>query len=240
VQRLRRRAQANGSLQSNDQYTVQQQGSDLAVYPAQPQLVYVPYYDPYVVYGTWWWPAYRPVFWRPWYPRPAVFASTTFVVRSVDWHQRHLVHPGFHGQVVRQVVRNNQPQPVIQSHTSAQPYVQSRGQPYIQNHTAPARPIVDSARPRPQPWGQRVEQGREFHREAPRAAPQAPVAIPSQPPMRSIAATVVNQSRQPVARAVAPPPAAQAPRMRQPFGQSQQRGPRMESRSGNSHQQRRG
>src|SRR3954462_3781427 len=161
VQRLRARARANGSLQSNDQYTVQQQGSSIAVYPAQPHVVYVPYYDPYVVYGTWWWPAYRPVFWRPWYPRPAVFASTNFFVRTVDWRQRHIVHPGFHGQVVRQVVRNNQPQPVIQSHTPAQPYVQSRGQPYIQNHPT-ARPAVDPSPARPQSWGQRVEQGRQF------------------------------------------------------------------------------
>ena len=226
VQRLRSRAQANGSLQSNDQYTVQQQGPDIAVYPAQPQVVYVPYYDPYVVYGTWWWPAYRPVFWRPWYPRPAVFVSANFV-RSVDWRQRQIVHPGFRGQV-RQVVRAvQQPQPVIQSHTSAQPYVQSRGQPYIQNHTAPARPIVESPRPRPQPWGQRVEQGRQFHREPPRAAAQAPVAIPQQQTMRSIAATVRSQAQQP-------------PHTRAPFGHGAQGGARMESRSGNSHQQRRG
>jgi hypothetical protein len=224
VQRLRRRAQANGSLQSNDQYTVQQQGPDLAVYPAQPQLVYVPYYDPYVVYGTWWWPAYRPVFWRPWYPRPAVFASTTFVVRSVDWRQRHIVHPGFHGQVVRQVVRNNQPQPVIQSHTPAQPYIQSRGQPYIQNHTAPA--------------------GREFRREPPRAAPQAPVAIPQQQTMRSIAATVRNQPPQPsqsqVMRSIGATvrnQAQQTPQMRAPFGHAPQGGTRMQSRGGD-HQRR--
>jgi len=245
VQRLRRRAQANGALQSNDQYTVQQQGPDLAVYPAQPQVVYVPYYDPYVVYGTWWWPAYRPVFWRPWYPRPALFVSTNFVVRSVDWRQRHIVHPTFHGQVVRQAVRTIQPQPVIQSHTPAQPYIQSRGQPYIQNHTAPARPIVDS--PRPQPWGQRAEQQREFRREPPRAAPQAPVAIPQQQAVRSIASTVVNQAQQPVARTQQPvvrafshQPAAQPARVRAPSAQSQQRGPRTESRSGNWHQQRRG
>jgi len=247
VQRLRRRAQANGSLQSNDQYTVQQQGPDLAVYPAQPQVVYVPYYDPYVVYGTWWWPAYRPVFWRPWYPRPAVFASTTFVVRSVDWRQRHIVQPGFHGPVVRQVVRNNQPQPVIQSHTPAQPYIQSRGQPYIQNHTAPAQPN-DSSRARPQPWGQRVEQQREFRREPPRAAPQAPVAIPQQQAVRSIASTVINQSQQPVARTQQPAvartqqpvarafshqPASQPSRMRAPAGHAPQQGPRMQSRNGN-------
>jgi Protein of unknown function (DUF3300) len=244
VQRLRRRAQANGSLQSNDQYMVQQQGPDLAVYPAQPQVVYVPYYDPYVVYGTWWWPAYRPVFWRPWYPRPAVFASTTFAVRSVDWRARHVVHPGFHGQVVRQAARIVQPQPVIQSHTPAQPYIQSRGQPYIQNHTAPARPIVDASRPRPQPWGQRVEQGREVRREPPRAAPQAPVAIPQQQAMRSIAATVRNQPPQPnqsqIMRSIGATvrnQAQQTPQMRAPLGHAPQGATRTQS-SGGNHQRR--
>jgi len=102
VQNLRRRAQASGSLQSNDQYSVQQQGSSIAVYPAQPQVVYVPYYDPNVVYGTWWWPAYRPVYWRPWFAHPTAFVSTTtFFVRSVDWHRRHVVRafPHHHAPV---------------------------------------------------------------------------------------------------------------------------------------------
>jgi len=241
VQALRRRAQLNGSLQSNDQYIVQQQGQDIAVYPAQPQVVYVPYYDPYVVYGTWWWPAYRPVFWRPWHPRPAVFVSAAFVSRSVDWHQRHVVQAGFHGPVpvARQALRSVQPQPVIQSHTSAQPYIQSHtpAQPYIQGQTAP-RTTIDSSRSRPQPvgqqpGGQRVEQGREFRREAPRAAPQAPVAIPQTQVMRSIASTVRNQPAQ-------SNPAPQVPQMRAPVSHILQRGPRMESRSGNAHQQRRG
>jgi hypothetical protein len=103
VQNLRRRAQASGSLQSNDQYSVQQQGSSIAVYPAQPQVVYVPYYDPNVVYGTWFWPAYRPVFWRPWFTHPTVFVSTTtFFVRSVDWQRRHVVRPVPHQQATVQ------------------------------------------------------------------------------------------------------------------------------------------
>ena len=217
VQRLRRRAQANGSLQSNDQYIVQQQGPDLAVYPAQPQVVYVPYYDPYVVYGTWWWPAYRPVFWRPWYPRPAVFVSTTFVARSVDWRQRQIVRPGFHGPVpvARQALRSVQPQPVIQSHTPAQPYIQGRGQPYIQNHTAP----------QPQ-----------------RPVPQAPVTIPQPQTVRSIAATVRSQVQSPqqpphATRPIAPSvrnSAPQAPHMRAPVGHApQQQGPRLQGRNGN-------
>jgi len=225
VQRLRSRAQANGSLQSNDQYTVQQQGPSIAVYPAQPQVVYVPYYDPNIVYGTWWWPAYRPVFWRPWYPRPAVFVSTNFFVRTVDWRQRQIVRPTFQGQLHQAARAIQQPQPVIQSHPQAQPYIQSRGQPYIQNHTAPP--------------------AREFRREPPRATPQAPVAIPQQQAMRSIASTVRNAPPQPnQSQAVRSFGASvrnqvQQPHFRAPIGHAPQGGQRMQSRSGNSHQQQR-
>lgn len=51
VQSLRTRAAAHGHL------------------PPEPQreIAYVRYYDPLIVYGGWWWPAYRPVFWRPWH-----------------------------------------------------------------------------------------------------------------------------------------------------------------------------
>jgi hypothetical protein len=91
VQGLRRRAQASGSLRPSDQYSVEQQGGSIAVYPVQPHVVYVPYYDPYVVYGPWWWPAYRPVFWRPWHPRHAVFVSAHTFSHKVDWHRRHVV-----------------------------------------------------------------------------------------------------------------------------------------------------
>ena len=88
VQGLRRRAQASGFLR-NDQTLVRQEGPHIAIYPVQPQLVYVPYYDPLVVYGPWWWPAYRPVYWRPWRPVPA-FVSATFFFGAVDWHRRYV------------------------------------------------------------------------------------------------------------------------------------------------------
>jgi len=37
----------------------------IVVEPAQPEVVYVPTYNPTVVYGTWWWPLFRPWYWRP-------------------------------------------------------------------------------------------------------------------------------------------------------------------------------
>jgi hypothetical protein len=90
VQALRRRAQASGYLQSNAQQQVYDDGGAIAVAPASPQVVYVPYYDPYVVYGGWWWPAYRPVFWRPW-PVYGTFVSVGFVAARADWHTRRVV-----------------------------------------------------------------------------------------------------------------------------------------------------
>jgi len=121
VQGLRQRARATGYLQSNDQYSVQQQGAALAVYPLQPQVVYAPYYDPYVVYGPWWRPAYRPVFWRPWSVRP-VCVPTTFFVSRLDWQRRHIVP----GVPQRAYIQNRAvpPHMYLQQAQSARPLVQ--------------------------------------------------------------------------------------------------------------------
>ena len=69
IQRLRTKAQANNKLASNKQQTVstQQQGGKqvIVIAPAQPDTIYVPYYDPSVVYGPWPYPAYPPYYWPP-------------------------------------------------------------------------------------------------------------------------------------------------------------------------------
>ena len=79
VQALRERAYASGTLRSDSYQNVQATGQGIAVLPAMPYIYYVPYYDPLVVYGGWWWPAYRPVYWRPWRPH-AVFVTNVVVV----------------------------------------------------------------------------------------------------------------------------------------------------------------
>jgi len=50
VQRLRAQAQAAGNLQSNADMQVNDDGGDIEIWPAQPQYIYVPEYDPSVVY----------------------------------------------------------------------------------------------------------------------------------------------------------------------------------------------
>jgi hypothetical protein len=66
VQKLRQKAQEAGNLSSNSQILVNQSNGSIEVATANPDVVYVPYYDPAVIYGYWWWPDYPPVFWAPW------------------------------------------------------------------------------------------------------------------------------------------------------------------------------
>jgi hypothetical protein len=82
VQRLRAKAQSAGNLQSNQQQTVTVQPAaagtqtqTIIIQPAQPQTVYVPQYNPTVVYGAWPYPAYPPA---PYYP-PGYVAGTAIL-----------------------------------------------------------------------------------------------------------------------------------------------------------------
>jgi hypothetical protein len=51
IQVMRQRAQSAGSLQSTSQQTVMAQDQSIAIDPADPDLVYLPAYDPWLVYG---------------------------------------------------------------------------------------------------------------------------------------------------------------------------------------------
>jgi len=69
VQEMRSKAYAAGNLKSTEQQKVvvnkESNGEDIAIEPADPDVVYVPYYDPSAVYGGWWWPGYDPYAWYP-------------------------------------------------------------------------------------------------------------------------------------------------------------------------------
>src|SRR5215470_15942753 len=64
IQRLRAKAQAAGNLKSTPQQKVSTQAapsggsSAIVIEPTNPELIYVPYYNPTVVYGPWPYPAY--------------------------------------------------------------------------------------------------------------------------------------------------------------------------------------
>jgi len=102
VQRLRLRAQAAGNLASNEQQKViveapAPQQTVIRIEPASPQVIYVPAYNPVVVYGTWGYPAYPPYYWPPspvYYPGGALasgfawgvgFAAAGAIFGSCNW-----------------------------------------------------------------------------------------------------------------------------------------------------------
>ena len=69
VQRLRTKAQANNKLTSTKEQKVsvtqQENKQVIVIEPTAPDTVYVPYYDPAVVYGGWPYPAYPPYYFPP-------------------------------------------------------------------------------------------------------------------------------------------------------------------------------
>jgi len=72
VQRLRKRAHEAGNLKSTEQQKVIVERDVIRVEPASPSVVYVPVYDPWWVYGPWWWPAYPPYAVYPYPPAVAI------------------------------------------------------------------------------------------------------------------------------------------------------------------------
>jgi Protein of unknown function (DUF3300) len=65
VQRLRREAQRAGALTSTPQQTVTTDDGVIDIAPASPDVLYVPAYDPGIVYGPWPYPDYPPFFFPP-------------------------------------------------------------------------------------------------------------------------------------------------------------------------------
>ena len=103
VQRMRGLAYENGKLESNDQQTVtvkqevnveqaappEASGGQAApppqqvivIEPTSPETVYVPYYQPSVVYGTWPYPSYPPYY----FPPPPGYAFGGALARGLAW-----------------------------------------------------------------------------------------------------------------------------------------------------------
>jgi len=67
VQVMRDRAEKAGNLKSTSQEKVSKQGQTIVIEPADPEVVYVPEYDPWLVYGA-------PIgVWPGWYSYPGLF-----------------------------------------------------------------------------------------------------------------------------------------------------------------------
>ena len=137
IQQLRERAQSSGYLQSDANQNVYQQAGQIYVQPVYPTVVYVPYYNPFVVYGSWWWPAYRPWAFRPFHPRPVV---VTRVVRPVHYTVRpyHAIPEARRMPIVGSPPRLGHPQ--VQSAPAVTPRAEWRRGPVAQR-----APVVQRA-----------------------------------------------------------------------------------------------
>jgi hypothetical protein len=105
VQLMRRRAQGAGNLNSTSQQTVTTEGSDIEIEPVSPEIVYVPAYDPWIVYGV------PIVAWPGWYPYPGIWYDGPVIFFGAgfgtgfyggygwgwhqwgcDWHHHYAMH----------------------------------------------------------------------------------------------------------------------------------------------------
>jgi hypothetical protein len=82
AQDLRKQAQSAGNLKSNEYQKVSEQAptggatsQTIVIESSQPDVIYVPSYNPTVVYGSWMYPSYPPMYYPPsayWYPGAAL------------------------------------------------------------------------------------------------------------------------------------------------------------------------
>ena len=91
IQRLRAKAQANGKLETTKQQTVtvrqEAEQQVIEIEPASPDVVYVPYYDPAVVYGEWPYPEYPPYY----YPPPSGYIVGGAIATGLAWGAAYAV-----------------------------------------------------------------------------------------------------------------------------------------------------
>jgi hypothetical protein len=105
VQAMRQRAQEAGNLLTTEQQTVTSQDSTIIIEPASPEVVYVPEYDPWLVYGG------RIEAWPGWYEYPGIWYGGLYPSYGVgfgigfyggygwgwrhwgsDWHHRSITY----------------------------------------------------------------------------------------------------------------------------------------------------
>ena len=90
VQRLRWQAREAGNLESTSQQTVAIHGDYIEIIPAQPHYIYVPLYDPSVIYVQRWYPGR---------PRFITFGLGLVIggwlTMDFDWDQRHVIYHGW-------------------------------------------------------------------------------------------------------------------------------------------------
>jgi len=110
VQRMRKKAQDNGALESNEQQVVEtevvEEKTVIIVQPAQPEVIYVPTYSPTVVYGPPIYP-YPPIYYPPYHAGGAFVAFSVGVMWGAAIWGGSCCHCGWGHNNVNINVNNN-------------------------------------------------------------------------------------------------------------------------------------
>ncbi|NQZ24551.1 MAG: DUF3300 domain-containing protein [Colwellia sp.] len=102
IQELRKQAQLAGNLQKMDNMDVSYEDNNIVIEPIEKEIVYVPYYDTRMVYGTWHSVSYPPVYWKPhhsvyvshynpFYYHSGIHISFNYFFSAFHWSNRHVV-----------------------------------------------------------------------------------------------------------------------------------------------------
>jgi Protein of unknown function (DUF3300) len=218
VQRLRHAAQASGSLKTTDQQRVAEENDTISIEPANPQVVYVPVYNPTIVYGVWPYPVYQPVYIPPpfgYVPDSAylggfAFATGVVVVGSLfgfakpRWRHREVFidKDRFNHINVNRVG--------MQSEVWRPPPAGVVGRPV----RPPMGPVVVGPRPMPPPVGTFARPNAQvpsFPGFAPMQPNVRPPAFPVNRPMQPMPRPPVNQWNRPMQQVARPPATVQRP-----------------------------
>jgi hypothetical protein len=159
IQVMRRQAQQAGNLKTTPQQTVTVQSGTVIVQPASPDVVYVPAYDPWLVYGV-------PIAaWPGWYPYPGIWFGGPYLSFGFgfgvgffggfgwgwphwgfDWHNRFIVynHGAYYSRSRTFYNRSSFYRGGVNGRGYARPAVGARGAAYSRSGAAP-RPFNGNA-----------------------------------------------------------------------------------------------
>lgn len=101
IQKLRAKANEAGNLKTTKEQVVKVEKETIIIESASPQVIYVPSYDPFFVYGPWWYPAYPPYYYYPpgyyggspaFYFAAGIFlgAAWGYAWGGCNWHDYHV------------------------------------------------------------------------------------------------------------------------------------------------------
>lgn len=100
IQHLRRQARSVGNLVTTPQQEIVETDGYIYIYPAQPQYIYVPTYDPSIVYFR------RPLFWGPVIGFGIGFVIGAWLNHDCDWRNHRVFYHGWeHGPIWAQRAR---------------------------------------------------------------------------------------------------------------------------------------